>query len=325
MAWICPGCYSSNADESARCVCGLEAGGGGAAGGAPRARKPWYCSSNVDILSFLFFMPLWIVIQFINKEASGKRRMLAFLLAVGIVAYLYLVLPGHFSDGHQTTPASPQQSLPVVPSTRSAEADAANPANFNTTDKSMESNGNLAVALRLIQKSTPATILQGAQHRTTAELTRNPYAFLGRICKISGTVYKVEAVPPDPHIRGQWCEILLLSENQNSALGATTIDFFYNGDPMCVPLNSKITCAGYFVATYESQNAFGGTVEALLVVGNAINSDHKARPIPKDEASASVANVIKPSDSLPIAQDNSKVQRPTVTDVVEALRNKNKN
>ncbi|MGA2937459.1 MAG: hypothetical protein ABSF52_10225 [Syntrophobacteraceae bacterium] len=149
---------------------------------------------------------------------------------------------------------------------------------FNVTDKSMISNGNAAIALQLMQNLTPPASWQQAEYKTVSDITRNPYAFLGTLCKINGTVYKIEAIPPGPTFKGQWYEILMLSDNLNSAMGATTVIFLYNGNALRIPPRSKITCVGYFVGVDEDKNMFGGTVEGIVIIGNATNLD---RPRPR--------------------------------------------
>ena len=106
-----------------------------------------------------------------------------------------------------------------------------------------------------------------AQIITAETITKSPYSAIGKLHKISGEVYKTEELPPDK-FKGRWSEILLLTKNPNSHLGVTTIDFLYNGDTSHIKSGKVITCAGYFVGTFESENAMGGKVEAITFVGN---------------------------------------------------------
>ena len=71
-------------------------------------------------------------------------------------------------------------------------------------------------------------------------------------------------------MQGSWSEILMLVGNANSPLGATTVSFIYKGDISEVNSNQTITCAGYFIGTYESQNSMGGMVEGVVLVGNKL-------------------------------------------------------
>lgn len=160
----------------------------------------------------------------------------------------------------QAGTGQPSQSTPAV----------AAPLEFNKSDKSIMSNNNLAVAVSKLAKETPDGMLSLADPINISTITKSPYSLIGRICKITGRVYKIEELPPEAGRQGKWGEILLLVENPNSPLGATTIDYIYNGDISKINSGQVISCVGYFVGTYESENAMGGTVEAVSLVGNKI-------------------------------------------------------
>ncbi len=84
---------------------------------------------------------------------------------------------------------------------------------------------------------------------------------------LTGKVYKVEELPPGDH-PGHWSEILIITNNPNSPVGVTTVDFLFNGDISKIRSGQVITFSGYFIGTFESTNAMGGHVEALAMVGN---------------------------------------------------------
>jgi len=138
---------------------------------------------------------------------------------------------------------------------------------FNTSDKNISSNGNLAVGVEKITGMDINKVWNEAQQITAENITKSPYSAIGKLHKINGEVYKVEDLPPDK-FKGRWSEILLLAINPNSPLGITTIDFLYNGDTSHLKSGKAITCAGYFVGTFDSENAMGGKVEAITFVGN---------------------------------------------------------
>ena len=142
-----------------------------------------------------------------------------------------------------------------------------NKTSFNITDKSITSNGNLAVATEKIINMDINNVWNDAQNITAETLTKSPYSTIGKLYKITGEVYKVEELPPS-NLKGHWSEILLLTKNPNSPLGVTTIDFMYNGDTSRIKSGQIITCAGFFIGTFDSANAMGGKVEAITLVGN---------------------------------------------------------
>jgi hypothetical protein len=141
------------------------------------------------------------------------------------------------------------------------------PQSFNTSDKNVSTNGNLEVGVEKITGMDINNVWNEAQIITAETITKSPYSAIGKLHKISGEVYKTEELPPDK-FKGRWSEILLLTKNPNSHLGVTTIDFLYNGDTSHIKSGKVITCAGYFVGTFESENAMGGKVEAITFVGN---------------------------------------------------------
>lgn len=142
-------------------------------------------------------------------------------------------------------------------------------AEFNKTDKSIETNGNVPVAMTKII-GVSGTNHDASVKITSAELTKSPYSSLGKLVKIKGQIFKVEELPSNPGTPGRWAEILLLAPNKNSATQVSTISYIYDGDISAINSGDVITCSGFFAGTYQSQNSMGGAVEGLLVVGNKI-------------------------------------------------------
>lgn len=140
---------------------------------------------------------------------------------------------------------------------------------FNTTDKSITSNGNIVVAMEKINQMDMNQTWNDALPTTAEVLTKSPYSAIGKLYKITGEVYKIEELPPGT-FKGHWAEILLLTNNPNSPLTVTTIDFIYNGNISKIQSGQIITCAGFFIGTFDSANAMGGKVEAVVFVGNDV-------------------------------------------------------
>ncbi|MDA8428485.1 MAG: hypothetical protein M0T70_04445 [Geobacteraceae bacterium] len=139
---------------------------------------------------------------------------------------------------------------------------------FSTSDKSILTNGNIEVASnRLLTASGDSW---GAIKKTSLEsISKSPYSNMGKLHKVSGEVYKVEELPPSMGLKGQWSEALMLAGNQNSPLGASSIDCVFHGSPDAIKSGRVATCTGYFIGTFDSANAMGGSVEALVFVGYA--------------------------------------------------------
>lgn len=140
---------------------------------------------------------------------------------------------------------------------------------FNTENKSISLNGNMVVAMHKINDMGINSVWDNSEIITAEALTKSPYSSIGKLCKISGKIYKVEELPPG-EFKGHWSELLLLTDNLNSPLGITTIDFIYNGDISNIRSGQIITCAGFFIGTFDSENALGGKVEAVAFVGNDV-------------------------------------------------------
>lgn len=155
---------------------------------------------------------------------------------------------------NQHTPADVQKKFP----------------GFNTSEKDIVSNGNLAAAVELLggNSGQPWDTIK----KTTIEsISKSPYSAMGKLYSISGKVYKVEELPPSLGLKGDWSEIIMLANNPNSALGASTIDCIYSGTVDKIKAGRTATCSGYFVGTFESQNAMGGMVESYVFVGYVKN------------------------------------------------------
>jgi hypothetical protein len=155
------------------------------------------------------------------------------------------------------------------PSEASGEAGPADTGGFNTGDRKIESNGNLAVAVQRIAGESPQSTWETAPDRSVASITLKPYDALGKLCKIKGRIYRMEQASPDLKLGEDWMEIQLLCNNPKSPLGATSVDFLYKGDATSFRSGGILTLAGYFIGTFERANAMGGRVEVLSIVGNA--------------------------------------------------------
>lgn len=172
-----------------------------------------------------------------------------YLLYVGVLICLAGCDQGGPAAGFATTPAQKAQTV------------------FNTSDKSIETNGNVLVAVdRLSGNSVDSW---DAIAKTSAEsISKSPYSALGKLHSISGKVFKVEEFPPTLGLSGQWSEVLMLADNQNSVTGVSTIDCIYSGPVDKIKSGDRATCSGYFIGTFDSQNALGGLVESYVFVGH---------------------------------------------------------
>ena len=131
----------------------------------------------------------------------------------------------------------------------------------------------MVVAVQKLQAGAPKVV----EKTSIEEVTKNPYAALGKVCEFKGEIYKVEATAPNPVMKGPWTEILILVPNENNPTGVTSVDLICKGDATGVNAGDEVTFSGYFIGTYESQNAVGGTVEGIALVGDSLRTASPAR------------------------------------------------
>ena len=155
---------------------------------------------------------------------------------------------------------------------------------FNLKEKMVILNGNMPIAAMKLNGQPAEAVGQQSQDIKAAALTKNPYSSLGKLLKISGKIYRVEELPPDFGLPGHWSEISMLAPNRNAPLDTTNISFIFNGDVTDINSGHAITCAGYYIGNYESQNAMGGTLEALVIIGNSWKP-YKRPPVVPEEYS----------------------------------------
>ena len=139
---------------------------------------------------------------------------------------------------------------------------------FNTSDKYIEKNGNLVVAINKVLSESKDDLSRNAEPSTPESITTSPYSYIGKVVSIRGKVYKIEELPPSNNLKGHWIEMLMAAPNPNSALGESTIDFICYNPPEKIKSGHIITCTGYFIGTFNSPNAVGGSIEVLSLVGN---------------------------------------------------------
>ncbi|MGA2400636.1 MAG: hypothetical protein ABSG91_02885 [Syntrophobacteraceae bacterium] len=290
MAWKCPECGSSCGEGLDRCYCGFERQQNNIGPVEEGQAGPKTSRSGIilEVFVFIAFNILWVIFHLAKKTATPFRKVLArTLLAV------YIIAGGLFLWAHKESPkpAAPQIPPPAAPQIPPAISAPQNkqpaapappktdlPLKFVTNEKSVRLNGNLRIAIDRLKEVSPNSIWAAAQDSPPSKITSRPFSFLGSLVKLSGQIYKIEQLPSDDVFRGNWYEILISTPNTNDPLGMTTIELLYKGDASRISSRSNLTCAGYFVGTSDFRNAVGGQVEALVIVGNAIQSTNPARP-----------------------------------------------
>jgi hypothetical protein len=224
------------------------------------------------LILWIIFFPLYLInrSRLIEKAKLSPKEPLPLRQLWFVVFFAIFLFSLYFAFIYEGPRDSSEVS--VSPTHQQYQSTPRQTTQFNASDKSIATNGNFIIAANKILNSSSSAIWQAAQSVSPANVTKSPYSSIGKLYKLNGQVYKVEEFPPTPNLSGQWAEVLLLVNNPNSPTGTTTVSFFYNGDINQVNANTYIICAGYFIGTYESQNALGGTVEGLVLVGNVFRS-----------------------------------------------------
>jgi len=198
---------------------------------------------------------------------SGK---LAALIIVGIIAFIFI------SKLIMSKNESHTKSISVYEAKKLAEAqEQSEPTEFNTIDKEVKTNKNFHVANLFLDTLSLQSAMKISEETRAEEITKNPYSYLGRLMRMRGKIYKIEQLPPSDTQKRPWAEILLFANNRNSLLGASNVSFVYRGDISKVNSGDIIYCIGYFCGVSEGENAMGGTVEILSIVGNAYKMIHR--------------------------------------------------
>jgi len=146
---------------------------------------------------------------------------------------------------------------------------------FNTSDKSIYNNGNVPIAVYKIANLTPEQVWQNAQSVSPTTLLKNPYSCIGKLYKLTGSVYTAGVYGPIPRTSGQWGGALMMVENPDSPSDTATVNFIYNAEVEGIEgIAGKIrmTCAGYFAGTGVIVSEAEQVVEVVVIVGNVIRS-----------------------------------------------------
>jgi hypothetical protein len=224
--------------------------------------------ATASLLFWIIAFPLYLIKRrhLIEKakefpvEVKGRAVKMVLLIIVGCL-FGMVFTAGIISDSRTSNQRA---------ETNNKEAAAVSEnISFDVSNKVVPINGNIAVAVQKIHSAGSRSVWDSSEAITAEALTKSPYSSIGKLRKLTGKVYKVEELPPGD-FSGHWSELLLLTRNPNSPLGTTTINFIYNGDISNIRSGQIMTCAGYFAGSFESENAMGGKVEAVVLVGNDI-------------------------------------------------------
>lgn len=259
MALIkCPECGKEISDKTPSCVhCGYPV--------TPPPKEPQALEPDSASTRAILAKP---------RKAERVSRAPAILGILGLLLVVVLVGLGVMYRGNRTIKVDqavgrqhPEQGRQESQTRQQAQDE------FNVSDVSFLTNGNLLVAARKLERLSAEQTWEAAQEISPTALTRSPSSSIGRLVKLSGQTYQVLEVSPSAQsslgLNGHWTQVLMAVQNPNSLAGVSAIAFEYCGNASDIYPKTYITCAGYFVGVCAGTNAMGGAVESSVIVGNS--------------------------------------------------------
>lgn len=135
---------------------------------------------------------------------------------------------------------------------------------WNTKELDPYENGNVITAIKLIKSKGRNVIINNAVTKDAYYVTQAPWDYYGKICKFSGRVTYCQNFPPSSEfskaLGGNACEINIFVDDTN----VTGLIF---GSGKTIHRDDWITLFGYPCGVTEGQNAYGGSVTSLYIVG----------------------------------------------------------
>lgn len=152
---------------------------------------------------------------------------------------------------------------------QAAEQKAKNPMEqeWNTTDTDIMSNGNAVIAADIVNYYTEGQLRQLAEPVDETEAIKAVWKYYGKVIQIGGDVGFVTAYAPGSDMsiafaNGEECyEVHMISD-----LGVS-VGILMIGDSASVKEGDYITVYGLPVGLFENENAYGGIVNELFLVG----------------------------------------------------------
>lgn len=136
---------------------------------------------------------------------------------------------------------------------------------WNTNDVDAESNGNITVAVELLNNGSDIKIM--AEDASPAAVMKTPWKYYGKIVKLTGEVGIAQDYPPGSDISknfggGEVGELVLINDD------STIIDYLSVGSTGDINVGDYVTIYGYPVGLVEVDNNLGGKTTQLFIVGN---------------------------------------------------------
>jgi hypothetical protein len=140
---------------------------------------------------------------------------------------------------------------------------------WNTSELDISKNGNVAIAIKTIQKNPNYVSL--CQNVNLEDVYKTPWNYYGKPISITGIIGLIEDYPPGHEITKmlgsqEASEIVILKDDFSTGVYA---DMYLMKSSGNLAQGQRVTLHGYAVGKMEGTNQLGGKVTNLVLVGNA--------------------------------------------------------
>ncbi|MFD1885047.1 hypothetical protein [Paenibacillus wenxiniae] len=166
---------------------------------------------------------------------------------------------------HQTAAKEMQQPTQTVPSTTATEPvekpadEAFSQPEWNKSDPDMMSNGNLQLAVSMLQAMEQ---LPKGTHADAEQVLKTPWNYYGKALTFTGQVAVVEDYPPSSDTAQMGIQSDIVIESTDG----TIVEFFSLVPSGSIKVGDQTTITGYPIGRTEVENRLGGNFTHLMVV-----------------------------------------------------------
>lgn len=187
----------------------------------------------------------------------GRVKMFVWWGALALILFGLVGCGDSFKQGYEQGKQAAQGSQP---------AETQKQPTWNTKDVNIESNGNIPIAVELLNSS--GDIKSKAEDVAPAAVMKAPWKYYGKIVKLTGEVGIAQDYPPGSDVSksfggGEVGELVLMNDD------STLIDYLNVGSTGDINVGDAVVVYGYPVGLVEVDNKLGGKTTQLVIVGNA--------------------------------------------------------
>lgn len=189
-----------------------------------------------------------------SDQRSWRSRHKILTVIIGIIGILLVISVVTASKGGDKTSTDNKTSQ-----TQST---------WNTKELDALKNGNIPIAVNLLNDASNADIKGKAENLDPATVFKTPWDHYGKILKFQGETSFVQDYPPDSDtskaLGGAGSEIVFTTED------GTIVDFLKIGSTGSIKEGDTVVVYGYPVGRMEVPNRVGGTFTQLIIVGKVV-------------------------------------------------------